>query len=174
MWLVCSGWKALICLRLLESELVEELSCTHRRAPPALSLIDPLKAHLADLVWWAGFRHSGRLHVGDVQKKLCFCSESFGRPFAVPREWGKVFPSSQPGNGCWQSFHRLIYPPLNPQLLFFSACATWLMERFSHITCCTKFRKGNWVESGNSREATCRCCWQVKRKKQQQHNNDTI
>lgn len=39
--------------------------------------------------------------------------------FAVPRECSKVFPSSHPGNGCWQSFHRLIYPPLIPQLLFF-------------------------------------------------------
>ena len=37
----------------------------------------------------------------------------------VPRECDKVFPSSYPGNGCCQSFHRLIYPPLNLQLLIF-------------------------------------------------------
>lgn len=64
---VLSGWKALIYRRLLERKLVEELSSTHRRAPPAPSLIDPLKAHLADLIWWAGFRPRGRLHLGDAQ-----------------------------------------------------------------------------------------------------------
>lgn len=65
---VLSGWKALICVCLLERKLVEELSCTHRRAPPAPSLIDPLKAHLEDLIWSAGFRRRWRLHVGDTQK----------------------------------------------------------------------------------------------------------
>lgn len=59
--------------------------------------------------------------------------------------------------------HSSFFPP---------ASATWLMERFSLITCWTKFRKGNRVEWGSSQEATQRRCWQFKRNKQQ--HNSTI
>lgn len=42
----------------------------------------------------------------------------------VPGENGEVFPSSHPGNGCWQSFHWFISQPLNlTPVLTFCICS---------------------------------------------------
>ena len=46
------------------------------------------------------------------------------------------------------------------------ASAKWLMEHFSLLTSCTKFRKGNRADLGNSQVGTWHCCWQAETKQQ--------
>lgn len=126
--------------------------------------IDTLKLLQADFIWWAGNRGKGGFHVHNAPRQSAWVLEDT-KLFTndVPREYSKVFPSSHPGNRCWQKFYWFLYLPLNPptQLLSLFASAIWLMEHFSVASSCTELSRDNRADSGNSQVGTWHCFWQA-------------
>lgn len=121
-WHVLLGWNGLISVWLVRCGWGGKLHLS-LIPRPHLGSLTHLSLDWQSLSDGASNRGKGGFHFRNAQNtqtkclgyalKLQALEDAVCSQMISPREYEKVFPSSHPGNGCWQSFHWFIsqFPP---------------------------------------------------------------